>query len=91
MMLRMFADVVPESEVLDTIPTQTLEWADPVKFLHEGTPHMDWEKFAKPLSFGKKHRTFKELREPIPTEFVKPKQSDPWKNKSYNSLEAFMS
>ena len=50
-----------------------------------------WEKFAKPLSFGKKHRTFKELREPIPKEFVKPFQSDPWKNKSYNSLEAFMS
>jgi len=50
-----------------------------------------WEKFSKLLPFSKKHRTFKELREPIPTEFVKPFQTDPWKNKEYNSLELFMS
>lgn len=49
-----------------------------------------WEKFRKPVPFGKKHRSFKELREPLPTEFVPPRQTDPWKNKSYNSLEAFM-
>lgn len=50
-----------------------------------------WEKFSKAIPFSKKHRTFKELREDLPTEFVKPKQSNPWDNKSYNSLEAFMS
>lgn len=50
-----------------------------------------WEKFTKAIPFSKKHRAFKQLREPLPTEFVKPRQSDPWKNKSYNSLEAFMS
>ncbi len=49
-----------------------------------------WMKFAKMNHFSKKHRTFKQLREPLPTEFVKPRQSDPWKNRSYNSLEAFM-
>lgn len=50
-----------------------------------------WEKFSKAIPFSKKHRAFKQLREPLPAEFVKPRQSDPWKNKSYNSLEAFMS
>jgi len=50
-----------------------------------------WEKFSKAIPFGKKHRTFKELREPIPTEFVKPQQSDPWAKKEYQSLEMFMS
>ena len=49
-----------------------------------------WEKFAKAIPFSKKHRTFKELRESIPTEFVAPFMTDPWANKSYNSLEAFM-
>lgn len=49
-----------------------------------------WMKFTKLNHFSKKHRTFKQLREPLPTEFVKPRQSDPWKNRSYNSLEAFM-
>lgn len=50
----------------------------------------DWMKFSKAIPFSKKHRTFKELRESLPTEFVKPTQSNPWDNKSYNSLEAFM-
>ncbi len=50
----------------------------------------EWMKFGKMNHFSKKHRTFKQLREPLPTEFVKPRQSDPWKNRSYNSLEAFM-
>ncbi len=50
----------------------------------------DWMKFSKAIPFSKKHRTFKELREDLPTEFVKPTQSNPWDNKSYNSLEAFM-
>lgn len=50
-----------------------------------------WEKFSKLMPFSKKHRTFKEVREPLPTEFVKPKQSDPWANKEYHSLEMFMS
>ena len=49
-----------------------------------------WEKFSKAIPFSKKHRTFKELREPTPTEFVAPFMSNPWDNKSYNSLEAFM-
>lgn len=44
----------------------------------------DWEKFAKPLPFGKKHRTFKQLREPIPTEFVKPYMTRPF------NLEIFL-
>jgi hypothetical protein len=50
-----------------------------------------WEKFSKAIPFGKKHRTFKELREPLPTEFVKPFQADVWEKKEYNSLELFMS
>jgi hypothetical protein len=50
-----------------------------------------WEKFSKAIPFGKKHRTFKELREPLPTEFVKPFQADAWEKKEYNSLEMFMS
>ena len=56
----------------------------------EGTGRLD-EVLAKAIPFSKKHRTFKELREDLPTEFIKPKQSNPWDNKSYNSLEAFMS
>jgi hypothetical protein len=50
-----------------------------------------WEKFSKLMPFSKKHRKFKELREPLPTEFVKPQQSDPWAKKEYQSLEIFMS
>jgi len=50
-----------------------------------------WEKFSKLMPFSKKHRKFKELREPLPTEFVKPQQSDPWAKKEYQSLEMFMS
>jgi len=49
-----------------------------------------WEKFSKAIPFGKKHRTFKELREPLPTEFVKPFMSDPWEKKEYTSLELFL-
>jgi hypothetical protein len=48
-----------------------------------------WEKFSKMVPFSKKHRTFKQLREDLPKEFVAPRQSDPWKNISYNSLEAY--
>jgi len=51
----------------------------------------EWEKFSKLFLFSKKHRAFKELREPIPDVFVTPFTSDPWKNATYNSLEAFMS
>jgi hypothetical protein len=49
-----------------------------------------WEKFSKAIPFGKKHRTFKELREPLPTEFVKPFMADPWEKKEYTSLELFL-
>jgi len=49
-----------------------------------------WEKFSRLAPFSKKHRTFKELREQIPVEFVTPVARDPWHNSSYNSLEAFM-
>jgi hypothetical protein len=51
MILRMFEDIVPESEVLDAIPTETLEWPDPVKFLHEGTKHMEKMGYSSALSF----------------------------------------
>lgn len=49
----------------------------------------EWMKFSKLHHFSKKHRTFKELREEIPMEFVKPKQTDPWEKKSYINLELF--
>ena len=49
----------------------------------------EWMKFSKLHFFSKKHRTFKELREEIPKEFVKPRQSDPWEKKSYVNLEMF--
>lgn len=50
----------------------------------------EWMKFAKLHQFSKKHRTFKELREEVPTEFVKPRQTDPWEKKSYINLEMFV-
>jgi hypothetical protein len=50
-----------------------------------------WEKFSKMAPFSKKHRSFKELREEVPVEFVTPVAANPWDNRSYNSLEAFMS
>jgi hypothetical protein len=49
-----------------------------------------WEKFSKAIPFSKKHRTFKELREPEPTEFVRPWQADPWASREYQSLELFL-
>ena len=50
----------------------------------------EWEKFSKRRPFLKTRRRFKELNEEIPTNFVKPFMSDPWKKKEYNSLEMFM-
>lgn len=49
-----------------------------------------WQKFSKPMQFSKRWRSFTKLREPMPTEFIKPSQADPWENMSYNSLEAYM-
>lgn len=49
-----------------------------------------WQKFSKPMSFSKRYRSFQKLKEPVPTEFVKPFSPDPWDNTSYNSLETFM-
>ena len=50
----------------------------------------EWMKFNKLHFFSKKHRTFKELREEVPKEFVKPMQTDPWEKKSYVNLEMFV-
>ena len=49
-----------------------------------------WEKFSTRRRFTKSFRTFEVLNEKLPKEFVEPYMSNPWKNKSYNSLEAFM-
>lgn len=51
--------------------------------------HSEWEKFNKPIIFSKTRRKFKNLKEEIPSSFIKPFQDDPWNNKSYNSLESF--
>ena len=51
--------------------------------------HTEWEKFTKPLTFSKTRRKFKNLKEEIPSSFIKPFQDDPWNNTSYNSLESF--
>jgi hypothetical protein len=51
--------------------------------------HTEWEKFTKPLTFSKTRRKFKNLKEEIPSTFIKPFQDDPWNNTSYNSLESF--
>ena len=49
-----------------------------------------WEKFSSRRRFNKSWRTFKVLDEKIPKEFVEPYMVNPWKNKTYNSLEGFM-
>mgnify|MGYP003634092465 FL=1 len=51
--------------------------------------HTEWEKFTKPLTFSKTRRKFKNLKEEIPSTFIKPFQDDPWNNTSYNSLESY--
>ena len=51
--------------------------------------HTEWEKFTKPLTFSKTRRKFKNLKEEIPSTFIKPFEDDPWNNTSYNSLESF--
>jgi len=48
-----------------------------------------WEKFSARRRFSKSWRTFEVLNEKIPKEFVEPHTTDPWKNKTYNSLETF--
>ena len=50
-----------------------------------------WQKFSKPKQFSKRWRSFTKLKEPIPTEFIKPYCPDPRDNWEYNSLEAYMS
>ena len=49
-----------------------------------------WEKFSSRRRFNKAWRKFEVLKEPMPKEFVEPYMVNPWKNKSYNSLESFM-
>ena len=49
----------------------------------------DWEKFKKHKRFVRTRRKFKRLKEEIPMNFIKPYMVDAWKNKSYNSLEAY--
>ena len=49
-----------------------------------------WEKFSTRRRFVKSYRKFETLNEKLPKEFVDPYMVDAWKNKSYNSLEAFM-
>ena len=48
-----------------------------------------WEKFSTRRRFSKSYRTFVELDEKKPKEFVEPYTVDPWENRTYNSLEAF--
>ena len=48
-----------------------------------------WEKFSTRRRFNKAHRKFEVLNEKEPKEFVDPYTTNPWKNKSYNSLEAY--
>ena len=48
-----------------------------------------WEKFSNRRRFSKSYRTFKVLNEKLPKEFVEPYMVNPWKNKTYNSLEAY--
>ena len=48
-----------------------------------------WEKFSNRRRFVKSYRKFEILNEKIPKEFVEPYMTNPWENKSYNSLEAF--
>ena len=49
----------------------------------------DWERFKKHKRFVRTRRKFKRLKEETPINFIKPYMVDPWKNKSYNSLEAY--
>ena len=49
-----------------------------------------WEKFSTRRRFTKAWRRFEVLNEKIPKEFVDPYMANPWENRSYNSLEAFM-
>ena len=48
-----------------------------------------WEKFSTRRRFNKAHRKFEVLDEKKPKEFVEPYMVNPWKNKTYNSLETF--
>ena len=48
-----------------------------------------WEKFAARRRFNKAHRKFEVLDEKKPKEFVEPFMTNPWENRSYNSLETF--
>lgn len=50
-----------------------------------------WEKFDKPRLFSKKHRSFKKLKGPIPTEFVRPISINVEEKREHQSLEFFMS
>ena len=49
-----------------------------------------WEKFSSRRRFSKAWRTFDQLQEKLPKEFVEPYMVNPWENRTYNSLEAFM-
>ena len=49
-----------------------------------------WEKFSSRRRFVKSFRKFETLNEKIPKEFVEPYMANPWDNKDYNSLEAYM-
>ena len=48
-----------------------------------------WEKFCTRRKFSKSYRKFVVLDEKKPKEFVTPYMSNPWDNRSYNSLETF--
>jgi len=49
-----------------------------------------WEKFSSRRRFNKSFRKFEVLNESLPKEFVDPYMSNPWDNRAYNSLEAYM-
>ena len=49
-----------------------------------------WEKFSTRRRFVKSFRKFETLNEKLPKEFVEPYMANPWDNKDYNSLEAYM-
>jgi hypothetical protein len=48
-----------------------------------------WEQFCSRRRFNKSFRKFVVLDEKKPKEFVDPYMVNPWKNKTYNSLETF--
>ena len=66
--------------------------SDAAEFCHamrkEGSDK--WEKFGTRKRFSKSWRKFTTLKESLPKEFVNPYMTDPWSNKTYNSLEGFM-